>query len=571
LSADGRLLAYASDRGATSESEGNLDIWVQQVAGGESLRLTRDAADEREPSFSPDASTIAYRSEQDGGGVYTVSTLGGEPRLIAREGRGARFSPVGDQIAYWTGGWDTGGVVQGKTYVAPAGGGPARQLQPDFHSVTSPLWSPDGQRVLFLGARDTAGLDMLVQAMDWWITPLDGDRDTAVRTGVYTVLREQKFLFGGASAEWIVGSAWLRGRPGESRILFSANSGAVRNTWQLVIDDRTGKVARGPERLTLSARSERAPTAVFLPGGTIRLVFASLSENFDIWSLPLDPDRAVIQGPLRRLTEGEDNDVAPSLSLDGKKLAYSSGGIWLKDLSSGKDGFLANGGNPAISPDGSKVAYHRGAPSRTFVIPASGGGPELVCEGCGWTSNWSHDGVHLLVDAGFEGSLGLVVFGQQKPIPVLQHPSYPLDKGRLSPDGRWIAFHAIPGPTIRRIFVAPFRDPSQSGTAPVEEKEWIRITDGAGMERYAAWSPDGNVLYFLSERDGFRCLRAQRLDGTTKRPVGEPFYVYHFHHARRSLLNAGDPLRINPTVAVDKVAFGLVETTGNIWMAELLP
>jgi hypothetical protein len=88
------------------------------------------------------------------------------------------------------------------------------------------------------------------------------------------------------------------------------------------------------------------------------------------------------------------------------------------------------------------------------------------------------------------------------------------------------------------------------------------------LERYADWSPDGNVLYFLSERDGFRCIRGQRLDPATKHPVGPPFDVYHFHHARQSI-GTVDPISISPTVARDKMVFSMVETTGTIWMATL--
>ena len=63
LSPDGSLLAFASDRGGA----GNLDIWVQPVAGGEPIQVTRDAADDRTPVFSPDGGRLIYRSERSGG------------------------------------------------------------------------------------------------------------------------------------------------------------------------------------------------------------------------------------------------------------------------------------------------------------------------------------------------------------------------------------------------------------------------------------------------------------------------------------------------------------------------
>lgn len=203
------------------------------------------------------------------------------------------------------------------------------------------------------------------------------------------------------------------------------------------------------------------------------------------------------------------------------------------------------------------------------MAPTSGDDSETVCDDCYIPTGWSRDGT-LLLDEQLAGQpLALVVPGQRKRIPILRHASQALSVGRFSPDDRWISFHAIPNPGTRRVFVAPFRDPRQPGVAPVEEKDWIPITDGLGMERYASWSPDGNLLYFLSERDGFRCLNAQRLDPDTKHPVGPVIEVSHFHQARRSLLAAGDPINVNPSIAVDKVVFGMVETTGNIWMTEI--
>ncbi|MGH9204378.1 MAG: serine/threonine protein kinase, partial [Vicinamibacterales bacterium] len=89
ISPDGRILAYASDR----SGEDNLDIWVQQIPDGAPHRLTRHVADDVDPSFSADGSKIAFQSSRQGGGVYVISTLGGEERLLAKQGFSPRFSP----------------------------------------------------------------------------------------------------------------------------------------------------------------------------------------------------------------------------------------------------------------------------------------------------------------------------------------------------------------------------------------------------------------------------------------------------------------------------------------------
>jgi len=97
--------------------------------------------------------------------------------------------------------------------------------------------------------------------------------------------------------------------------------------------------------------------------------------------------------------------------------------------------------------------------------------------------------------------------------------------------------------------------------------EWISITEGDSWEDKPRWSPDGNLLYFTSERDGFRCIWARRLDPSTKRPRGAPFAVFHSHTARLNLMNVGlGPLEL--AVARDKLVFNMAERTGNIWMAK---
>ncbi len=59
---------------------------------------------------------------------------------------------------------------------------------------------------------------------------------------------------------------------------------------------------------------------------------------------------------------------------------------------------------------------------------------------------------------------------------------------------------------------------------------------------------------------------AQKLDATTKRPVGEPTALRHFHDARLGMMQS----RFNQFdlgVASDTLLLTLAERTGNIWLA----
>ena len=71
-SPDGRFIAYSPDRG------GKLDIWVQQVSGGDPVQVTKGSGHNWQPDWSPDGKYIAYRSEAGDGGLFVIPALGGE-------------------------------------------------------------------------------------------------------------------------------------------------------------------------------------------------------------------------------------------------------------------------------------------------------------------------------------------------------------------------------------------------------------------------------------------------------------------------------------------------------------
>src|SRR5258708_16975841 len=69
-----------------------------------------------------------------------------------------QVSPKGDWIAFTI--TDVDKAANKNTtqiYLAPMAGGETRQLTNDEHSSASPRWSPDGEKLAFISARDGEG------------------------------------------------------------------------------------------------------------------------------------------------------------------------------------------------------------------------------------------------------------------------------------------------------------------------------------------------------------------------------------------------------------------------------
>ena len=81
------------------------------------------------------------------------------------------------------------------------------------------------------------------------------------------------------------------------------------------------------------------------------------------------------------------------------------------------------------------------------------------------------------------------------------------------------------------------------------------------------WSPDGRLVYYLSDRDGNLCVWAQRLDAVTKKPLGPPSAVPHEHSARYRMSVPADVARFD--VANGVLVYWLAELTGNIWQTKV--
>jgi dipeptidyl aminopeptidase/acylaminoacyl peptidase len=80
FSPDGRRIAY----GAFGEGRGTSDIWITDLDGGATKRLTDDDADSNDPQWSPNGTTIAYSVSAEGGkDIAEQSAAGGGAHIVA--------------------------------------------------------------------------------------------------------------------------------------------------------------------------------------------------------------------------------------------------------------------------------------------------------------------------------------------------------------------------------------------------------------------------------------------------------------------------------------------------------
>jgi len=157
--------------------------------------------------------------------------------------------------------------------------------------------------------------------------------------------------------------------------------------------------------------------------------------------------------------------------------------------------------------------------------------------------------------------ISLLKIGGRARIPIVQDARYNLMQARLSPDERSIVFVERVDAGHSRIYAAPYQD---AGKSP--ESSWVALTNGESWDTAPAWSADGRTVYYTSSRDGFRCVWGQRIDGS-RRPVGEPAGVHHFHIAKLSPGLA--PFNgMDMCVGGGQIFLSLGEMTGDIWMAK---
>jgi Tol biopolymer transport system component/DNA-binding SARP family transcriptional activator len=223
------------------------------------------------------------------------------------------------------------------------------------------------------------------------------------------------------------------------------------------------------------------------------------------------PPRPLSIGASAPLTSEEGLQVEPAVSPNGRLVAYVKGNatrmrVFIQKIAGGSPWMLTSDSSstevmPRWSPDNDELLFlsRNGA----FVSPALGGQPRLIAagtEGNGSvrSASWAPNGDSVAIvrnDSLFvqplEGSGSRFVGrGDQ------------LHSCVWSPDGRWIA--CVSGNWIALVPGTLFGNRAPSGLIlyPAAGGTAIEVTDREKEHMSPAWSEDGKVLWFLSNRDG---------------------------------------------------------------------
>ena len=227
----------------------------------------------------------------------------------------------------------------------------------------------------------------------------------------------------------------------------------------------------------------------------------------------------------------------PSLSPDGKEIAFASGGdIWTVPAAGGEARLLvshtANESRPLWSPDGTRLAFvsNRTGNGDIYILALHTGALTRVTfdDAADNLDAWSRDGAWLYFSSSRNDISGMSDVWRVRstggtPMPVAADRYAAEYWGAPSPDGKTIAISA------RGVAAGQWW---RHGRSHLDESELQLVTLGAtpqykplcdpcggAKEMWPMWSPDGATVYYVSDRSGTENLYSRAVAGGAPRAL----------------------------------------------------
>lgn len=454
LSPDGKMFVYAS------KASGNWDLYLRRVGHKESVNLTRSCAeDDTQPAFSPDGKLIAFRSDRDGGGIFTMRSDGSGVKRLTNLGFNPAWSPDGKEILFAeesiTRPEDRTGRLS-QLWAVNIVSGEKRLVT--THDAVQPRWSPDGRQIAY------------------WAIDLDGDRD------IWTIPAE------GGQAVRITRDSYLDWdpvwSPDGAYLYFCSNRGGSMAVWRVPMKQGSGEAGGAPE---LVRTPGPYPAHLSFSRDGRRMTHVHLLTTGRLSTVRFDPARNAVASEPKEITRSTKGTSRPALSPDGRSLAFNSteqeenlfvmsvDGSGLRQLT--YDGRRNRG--PRWSPDGKRIAFfsNRSGEWEIWTVDTNGTEPRqltsLAGQNVAWPV-WSPD-AKVLAYTVFGVNTFLIdpgkAWASQTPqkLPAFPEPGRLFSGWSWSPDGRSLAgfLNGGDGIAIYSLASRSFRRLTDFGADPV--------------------------------------------------------------------------------------------------------
>ncbi|MCH7345342.1 PDZ domain-containing protein [Pelomonas sp. CA6] len=461
------------------------DLWVADRNGAQPRRLTRHAAAEFAPRFSPDGRWIAFSASYDGNtDVYVIPSSGGQPRRLT-------WHPAADEVS----GWSADGkrvlfaspreVLNSRSNqlfeVALEGGYEQRVMDAVAYEGA---WSADGRRLAYRPYRQahngTSGWRQSRGGTTppiWIIDPKAGRWEPVPHVNA----TDSNPLWLGDVVVFISD----RNDGAANLFAYDTRDKTLRQLTRETVWDVRSADARG-DRIVYEAGG--VLKEISLAGGEPRVLDIRLAEGSD-------QARVSWKDASRQITSAR-------LSATGQRVVVSARGeVFTLPVKEGTPRNLTQ--SPGVrekdalwSPDGERVAFISDEPGmRHQVVLSDQRGEQaprkILLPELGYYTllAWSPDGRRLVLQDNhlnlYQMPLEGRTAGQLERIDRTLRRA-PFDLG-FSPDGRWLAYTVVGENHFSQIRLADL----QTGRRHT-------LTDGMSDAESPAFSPKGDVLYFMA-------------------------------------------------------------------------
>lgn len=483
---DTRMLSWPAVNGSHIAFAYGGDLWTAKLDGSDVRRLTSADGDEGAPVFSRDGKWIAFAGNYDGNvDVFLVAVGGGEPtRLTWHPGNDIpqAFTAEGGKVLFTSNRSDFSGRYS-QLWTVPVSGG-VEELLP-IPNAAQATYSPDGRYIAY---------NPIGRAFEQWKGYRGGRVSQLWLIDTRTWDVEKVPQPAGRSND--VDAMWLE----PDVVWFRSDREGEFNLYKY--DRRTKAVTRATNHtdFPVMTASGGGGKLIYEQAGWLHL-FDPAAGRAQRLTVGVAADLREIRP---RWVKGADFIRGVSLSPSGARAAFEMRGeIVTVPAEKGDPRNLTNtpGAHertPAWSPDGKTIAYlsDQGGEYRLHLAPQDGKGQHRVLElsGAGFYSGleWSPDGKRLAyVDnsqtiwvTDIASGRCMKVGGNRvyTPIGMLSYA--------WSPDSRWLAYTVQPNPLVSALYLY---DAQQDRSSPV--------TDGLSEVTQPVFERSGKYLYVIASTD----------------------------------------------------------------------